>query len=125
MPAAIAEAVPALPSTEGGGAGPMMAPQQTTFPVPAWMAQLRFWPSAIATAVPPVPFTERGGACRMSLWPRQRLAPVPAWIAQLCEPPIAIAVAVPAVPSTEGGGVACASEPLHTTASVPVWIAQR
>ncbi len=64
-PAAIAEAVPSVPSTEGGGvACPRYEPQQTTAPLPAWIAQLWPLPAAIAEAVPSVPSTEGGGvAC--------------------------------------------------------------
>jgi hypothetical protein len=44
-PAEIAEALPAVPSTEGGGvacpasSSSSLALQQTTAPVPAWIAQ--------------------------------------------------------------------------------------
>jgi len=42
----------------------MPSPQQTTAPVPAWIAQLCAKPVAIAEAVPAVPSTEGGGvAC--------------------------------------------------------------
>jgi hypothetical protein len=34
--------------------------------VPAWIAQLWYWPAAIAEAVPEVPFTEGGGVA----WPK-------------------------------------------------------
>ncbi len=66
LPAAIAEAAPAVPFTEGGGVAcpTKLLPQQTTAPVPAWMAQL--WPAsaAIAEALPSVPSTDGGGvAC--------------------------------------------------------------
>src|SRR5262245_48699158 len=49
----MADAVPAVPSTEGGGVAPpwKFSPQQTTMPVPAWIAQLCALPSAIADAV--------------------------------------------------------------------------
>jgi hypothetical protein len=42
QPAAIAEAVPAVPFTEGGGvpSPKELEPQQMTAPVPAWIAQL-------------------------------------------------------------------------------------
>ena len=39
-PAAIVKAVPAVPSTEAGGGVSPLTPQQTTAPVPAWIAQL-------------------------------------------------------------------------------------
>jgi hypothetical protein len=58
--------VPALPSTEGGGvACPFqLAPQQTTAPLPAWIAQLWYLLVAIGEALPWVPSTEGGGvAC--------------------------------------------------------------
>jgi hypothetical protein len=64
LPAAIAEATPVVPSTEGGGVVPrrwlLYQPQQTTALVPAWMAQL-CQPAATTEAVPVVPFTEAGG----------------------------------------------------------------
>jgi hypothetical protein len=55
-----------VPSTVGGAAAcpKSFQPQQTTAPVPAWIAQLWFPPIAIAEAVPLVPSTEEGGvAC--------------------------------------------------------------
>src|SRR5262249_61290002 len=90
-PAAIAEAVPAVPSTEGGGVvSPLTStPQQTTAPVPAWIAQL--WPMGAQLKI------------------------------QNSAPPAAIAEAVPAVPSTEGGAAALptGSSPPHATPPVP------
>jgi hypothetical protein len=63
----------------------MGAPQQTTAPVLAWIAQLVRTDAAIAVAVPAVPSTEGGGvdSWRNPLSPQQTTAPVPAWIAQL------------------------------------------
>jgi hypothetical protein len=58
----MALAVPVVPSTEGSGVDwpELSYPQQTTFPVPAWIAQLCHPPAAIAVAVPAVPPTEEG-----------------------------------------------------------------
>src|SRR5262245_47016375 len=107
-PAAIAEAVPSVPSTEGGGVACPWSfkPQQTTVPLPAWIAQLCPEPTVIAVAVPLVPLTDAGGVASPEALLQQITAPLPDWIAQLCQPPAAIAVAVPALPSTSGGGVA-------------------
>src|SRR5262249_61616682 len=84
--AAFAGAVPAVPSTEGGGVVGAMPfpPQQTTAPVPAWIAQLWYPPAVIAEAVPAVPSTDGGGVVSPLISaPQQTTAPVPAWIAQL------------------------------------------
>ena len=62
----------------------LLAPQQMTAPVVAWIAQLVTWPVAIAVAVPLVPFTEAGGvACPCVLSPQHTTAPV-LRIAQEC-----------------------------------------
>src|SRR5262245_20565781 len=85
-PAAIAEAVPAVPSTEGGGVAcpSRFQPQQTTAPLPAWIAQLCRPPAAIVKAVPAVPSTEGGGvACPKQSPPQQPNTSLPAWIAHL------------------------------------------
>src|SRR5215471_17477461 len=85
-PAAIADAAPAVPLTEAGGVAcnQSFAPQQTTAPLPAWIAQLCSSPAAIAVAVPMVPSTDGGGVASPSeLSPQQTTFPVPAWIAQL------------------------------------------
>jgi hypothetical protein len=59
-------------------------PQQTTAPLPDWMAQLWDEPAEIAEALPAAPFTEAGGvACPISLAPQQTTTPLPDWIAQL------------------------------------------
>ena len=131
-PAAMALAVPPVPSTEAGAYG--KNPQQTTPPVPAWIAQLWSTPAEMALAVPLVPSTEAGGEAWFTVaWrrtekfePQQTTLPVPAWIAQLCLCPTAIALAVPLVPSTDGGGEASPSpfNPQQITLPVPAWIAQ-
>ena len=79
----MAVAVPLVPSTEAGGDW-LAELQQTTLPVPAWIAQLCEPPAAIAVAVPLAPLTEVG----VDIWPpvlspQQTTFPVPAWIAQL------------------------------------------
>jgi len=62
-------------------------PQQTTAPLPAWIAQL---PPEIADAVPVAPFTEAGGVLSL---PQQTTAPLLAWIAQPPEVSIGTAIA--------------------------------
>jgi hypothetical protein len=82
--AEIAEAVPEVPFTAAGGvAAPWVsAPQQTTAPVPAWIAQECKSPAAIAVAVPALPSTEGGTvACPQGLSPQQMTRPLSAWIA--------------------------------------------
>src|SRR5262245_45224109 len=104
-----------------------LLPQQTTAPLPAWIAQLWPPPAAIAEAVPAVPSTDGGGVASPETFPpQQTTAPPSAWIAQLWPPPAAIAEAVPAVPSTDGGGVASPETfpPQQTTAPLSAWIAQ-
>jgi hypothetical protein len=56
-------AVPESPLTAFGGvAWPSeFRPQQTTLPVPAWIAQLWAKSAAISVAVPEKPFTASGG----------------------------------------------------------------
>src|SRR5262245_11178876 len=120
--------MPLVPSTAEGGVDcpPELSPQQTTAPVPRWIAQLWDGAAAIAEAVPSGPCTDEGGGAGPP--PQQTTALVPAWIAQVCDTPAAIAEAVPSVPSTLGGGVAgpCTKAGLaqQTTAPVPAWIAQ-
>ncbi len=65
----MAVAVPSVPFTEGGGvAWPnSLLPQQMTFPVPAWIAQLWSAPAETAVAVPVVPVTDSGG----NAWPKK------------------------------------------------------
>ncbi len=62
-PAAIALALPVVPSTDPGGlAAPKeSSPQQTTALVPDWIAQLWRPPPAIALALPVLPLTDAGG----------------------------------------------------------------
>jgi hypothetical protein len=76
----MAVAVPKVPSTNSWG-GACLNPQQTTFPVPAWIAQLDRSAAAIAVAVPVVPSSDAGGD--VSPDPQQTKFPVTAWIAQL------------------------------------------
>jgi hypothetical protein len=75
-----------VPFTDGGGAisGKPWIPQQTTAPVPAWIAQLWPPPAAIEVAAPEMPSTDAGGSVTPEpSYPQQTTAPVPAWIAQL------------------------------------------
>ena len=61
-------AVPETPLTSSGGvAWPQRSqPQQTTLPVPAWIAQLWAPPAAMWVAVPEMPLTASGGVA----WPK-------------------------------------------------------
>jgi hypothetical protein len=82
----MALAVPLVPLTDAGGKGwplSLPAPQQTTFPVPAWIAQLWPAPAAMALVVPIVAVTAGDGAWPALLSPQQTTLSVPAWIAQL------------------------------------------
>jgi len=98
-------------------------PQQTSAPVPSWIAQLKVSPAAIADAVPVLPVTEPGGV-RCPSTPRpQQATPTTGRadrIAQLCAKPASIAEKDPL------GGVACPSSftPQHTTVRKPARIAQ-
>ncbi len=59
-------AVPETPLTAlGGVAWPLPSkPQQTTLPVPAWIAQLWKRPAVMSVAVPETPLTALGGVAR-------------------------------------------------------------
>ena len=109
-------------STDAGGdiSPYKFKPQQTTLPLPAWIAQLWENPAAIALAVPVVPSTKVGAGGEI---PQQATLPVPAWIAQLDRSAAAIAVAVPVVPSSDAGGDVW-PDPQQTTFPVTAWIAQ-
>src|SRR5262249_42353985 len=120
MPAAIACAVPAVPSTAGGGARKSASsPQHTSRPAPASIMQRAYF-TEMALAGP-------SGADGTALaTPHQATRRVRARVAPAEKTPVAGAVGCPVGPSTSPEVVACQcrSWPHHTPRPVPAWIAQ-